>query len=289
MHTTTASTSAVPRIKQGRSRALCAAGAALAAALVWFVEVPLLGIHLNFRFGAGHIQTISIAQVIGVAVAASLLGWLLLAFLERRTPKARVLWTIIALTALAASLALPLAAATTSSAAAGLIVMHVTVGAVVIPAMARTARTRRELIPATLRHTARRLRVAQGDAVGLGYVVGLDGPQPFAEALASLPQQLEGIGGRTLRRAALRVGPVFLDEVGLQGGCDFVDRLQRVVDGPVPCCVVNHAASIAPLRPGQIIRMCLIVTQVWRARVRRKLSSSGVRVSPADAAIRSAT
>jgi hypothetical protein len=140
---------AVPHIKQGRARALCAAGGALAAALAWIVEVPLLGIHLNVRFGAGrmhagagHIQTITIGQVIGVAVAASLLGWLLLALLEWRTPRARILWTTIALAALAASLALPLATATTSSAVAGLIVMHLSVGAVVIPAMARTARTR---------------------------------------------------------------------------------------------------------------------------------------------------
>ncbi|HEV2259071.1 MAG TPA: DUF6069 family protein [Streptosporangiaceae bacterium] len=101
----------------------------------------VLGIHLNVRFGTGHIQTITIGQVIGVAVAASLFGWLLLALLERRTPRARTLWTAIALAALAASLALPLATATTGSAVAGLIVMHLTVGAVVIPAMARTART----------------------------------------------------------------------------------------------------------------------------------------------------
>ena len=98
MLTTTAS--AVPHIKQGRARALCAAGGALAAALAWIVEVPLLGLHLNVRFGpghmqtgAGHIQTIAIGQVIGVTVAASLVGWLLLALLERRTPHARLLWT----------------------------------------------------------------------------------------------------------------------------------------------------------------------------------------------------
>jgi len=48
----------------------------------------------------------------------------------------------MALTALAASLALPLAAATTTAAAVGLVVMHLTVGAVVIPAMAHTARAR---------------------------------------------------------------------------------------------------------------------------------------------------
>ena len=139
---TTATATAVPHIKQGRARALCAAGGALAAAVAWIVEVLLLGIHLNFRFGMGHIQTIAVGQVIGVTVAASLLGWLLLALLERRAPDARLLWTAIALASLAASLALPLAAATTSSAVAGLIVMHVTVGAVVIPAMAHTARAR---------------------------------------------------------------------------------------------------------------------------------------------------
>ena len=139
---TTATATAVPHIKQGRARALCAAGGALAAAVAWIVEVPLLGIHLNYRFGTGHIQTIAVGQVIGVTVAASLLGWLLLALLERHTPHARLLWTAIAVAALASSLALPLAAATTSSAVAGLIVMHVTVGAVVIPAMAHTARAR---------------------------------------------------------------------------------------------------------------------------------------------------
>ena len=140
MLTTTAP--AMPDIKQARARALSAAGGALAAALAWIAEVPLLGIHLNFRFGSGHIQTIAVGQVIGVTVAASLLGWLLLALLERRTPHARLLWTTIALAALAASLALPLAVATTTSAVAGLVMMHVTVGAAVIPAMAHTARAR---------------------------------------------------------------------------------------------------------------------------------------------------
>jgi hypothetical protein len=139
---TTTTATAGPDIKQGRTRALCAAGGALAAALAWIVEVPLLGIHLNYRFGTGHIQTIAVGQVIGVTVAASLLGWLLLALLERHTPHARLLWTAIAVAALASSLALPLAAATTTSAVAGLIVMHVIVGAAVIPAMAHTARAR---------------------------------------------------------------------------------------------------------------------------------------------------
>ena len=92
--------------------------------------------------------------------------------------------------------------------------------------------------------------VAQGDLVGLGDMVGLDGPESCAQALAGLPQQLEGVGSGALRSGALRISPVFLDEVGLQGCGDFVGCLQRVVDGPVPCSVVNHGVSIARLRPG---------------------------------------
>jgi hypothetical protein len=88
------------------------------------------------------------------------------------------------------------------------------------------------------------LSVTQGDLVGLGDVVGFDGSQPPAQVLASLPQQLEGVGGGALWGSVLRISPVFLDEVGLQGCGDFVGRLQRVVDGPVPCSVVNHGASI---------------------------------------------
>src|SRR5690242_13070265 len=90
--------------------------------------------------------------------------------------------------------------------------------------------------------------VPQGNLVGLGDMVGLDGPQSCAQALASLPQQLEGVGGGALRGGTLRISPVFLDEVGLQGCGDFVGRLQRVVDGPIPCSVVNHRVSIAPPR-----------------------------------------
>jgi hypothetical protein len=137
---------AAPDIRHARARVLCAAGGALAAALAWTVEVPLLGIDLNFRYGTSHIQFVAVAQVIAASLAASLLGWLLLAVLEQRTPHARTLWTSVALAGLAASVALPLTlattAATTASAIVGLAVMHLTIGAAVIPAMARTARAR---------------------------------------------------------------------------------------------------------------------------------------------------
>jgi hypothetical protein len=72
---------------------------------------------------------------------------------------------------------------------------------------------------------------ALGDLVGFGDLVGLDGAQPPAQALAGLPQQPERDGGRPLRGGPLRISPVFLDEMGLQGRGYFIRRLQRLVDG----------------------------------------------------------
>jgi len=95
------------------------------------------------------------------------------------------------------------------------------------------------------------LLAGPGDPVGLGDAIGLDGPESLAHVLASLPQQLESVAGSARRSGALRISSMFLNEVSLERGRDFVRRLQRVVDGPVPCIVVNHAASIAQwvLRP----------------------------------------
>ena len=116
------------------------AGGAAAAAVAWSVEVPLLGVRLTVKFGAMHPQTIVAGQVIGAALVAGLLGWLLLALLERTTPRARMAWTGAALLVLVVSLALPLAAATTTAATVGLVVLHLVVAAAVIPALAATAR-----------------------------------------------------------------------------------------------------------------------------------------------------
>jgi len=133
-------TPAVRDARRSWARALCAAGGAAAAAIAWAVEVPLLGIRLTVRFGAMAPQTVVAGQVVGAALVAGLLGWLLLAALDRRAGHPRSAWTAVALLVLAVSLALPLAAATTTAAAVGLIVLHLVVGAVVIPGLACTAR-----------------------------------------------------------------------------------------------------------------------------------------------------
>ncbi len=76
-----------------RTRALGVVGAVIAAVAVWVIEVPILGLHLDIRFGSGAVQTIGIGFVLGATLFASLLGWALLAILERRTPRARTIWT----------------------------------------------------------------------------------------------------------------------------------------------------------------------------------------------------
>ena len=133
-------TPAVRDARRSWARALCATGGAAAAAIAWAVEAPLLGIRLTVRFGAMAPQTVVAGQVVGAAVVAGLLGWLLLAALDRRAARVRTTWTAAALLVLAVSLAVPLAAATTTSAAVGLVVLHLVVGAVVIPGLASTAR-----------------------------------------------------------------------------------------------------------------------------------------------------
>jgi hypothetical protein len=127
-------------LRQAWIRGAIAAGGAAAAAIGWAIEVPVLGIRLAVRFGTMAPETVVLGQVIGAAVVASLLGWLLLAVMERTLPGARMAWAGAAVAVLLASLALPAAAAVTVSAAAGLTVLHLAVAAVVIPGLASTAR-----------------------------------------------------------------------------------------------------------------------------------------------------
>ncbi len=126
-----------PRLSRNRMRALSVAGSTLAAIAVWIVAVPLLGDHLLVRFGDGAPQSVGIGYVVGAGAVASLLGWGFLAMLERRTPRARTIWTVAAVIILLVSLSLPLSAGVTSSATAALIVMHLAVAAVLIPCLRR--------------------------------------------------------------------------------------------------------------------------------------------------------
>lgn len=124
----TTRTTARPRM----ARPVTVAGAVAAAAAVWALAVPVLGVHLLVRFGSGAPQTVGIELVVGASLLGSLLGWGFLAILERRTPRARAVWTRVAIGVLLASLSLPLSAATTNPARAALVLMHLAVAAVLI-------------------------------------------------------------------------------------------------------------------------------------------------------------
>ena len=116
--------------------------AVVAAVVAWFVEVHVLGIHLGIRFGTGAATTLGLAQIIGVSLAVSLLGWALLSIAERRLPRAAILWTVVAVGVVVASLALPLTATTSTTAMIGLIIMHILIGAGFIPFMYRSSLSR---------------------------------------------------------------------------------------------------------------------------------------------------
>jgi hypothetical protein len=52
---------------------------------------------------------------------------------------------------------------------------------------------------------------------------------------------------------------MLFDEVGLQCGGNFVDRLERLVDGPFPSSVVNHDASIRRARRGSLAELASLI------------------------------
>ncbi len=129
--------------RQLRRRAFAVTAAVLAALVVWSVAVPLLGVDLTVRPTPGNTaQTIGPAFVLAVSLLASLLGWGLLAGLERRTHRAGTIWTITAGVVLLGSLTGPLTAAVTTAAAVALVLLHLSVAAVLIPLLRRTASPR---------------------------------------------------------------------------------------------------------------------------------------------------
>jgi len=132
--TTTASHRQLPR------RAVAVTAAALAALVVWSVAVPLLGVHLTVRTTPGSsMQTIGAGLVVAVGLLVSLLGWGLLAALERRTQRAGTVWTATAGVVLLLSLTGPFTGAVTTASKVSLVVLHLTVAAVLIPLLRRTA------------------------------------------------------------------------------------------------------------------------------------------------------
>ena len=110
----------------------------MAAVLAWLVAVPIVGIDLLVRPG-GAAQQVGLGSVVTVSLLASLLGWGLLALLERLVPRrAMTAWTVVAVVVLMLSLTGPLTAAANAAVAIALVLMHLVVGAVLIMGLRRT-------------------------------------------------------------------------------------------------------------------------------------------------------
>jgi Family of unknown function (DUF6069) len=128
-----------PDVRRRRaSRAAGVAAAAAAAWALWVVAVPVGGVDLAVGMG-GRTQPVGLGSVLVVSLAAGLVGWALLAVLERRSGSAVTVWTAVALGVLVLSLLGPVTSAVGVSAGAVLAGMHVLVAAVVVPALRRTS------------------------------------------------------------------------------------------------------------------------------------------------------
>jgi hypothetical protein len=121
-----------------RIRALAVAGAVLAAVVVWAVGDPLLGNDLVVKQPEQEAIDLGAGAVVVVTLVSSLLGWALLAALERLTSRAGGIWTVAAVLVLAVSFVPIIGVEASGGSKAVLVLLHLVVGAVIIPVFART-------------------------------------------------------------------------------------------------------------------------------------------------------
>lgn len=123
-----------------RDRALAVAGAVVAAVAVWVVGEPLFGNDLVVEQPGREPTDLNGVAFAIFSLASSLLGWALLAVLERVTAHAGRIWTAVALIVLVLSFLPLLGIEATGGAKAVLALAHLAVGGVLIPVFWRTSR-----------------------------------------------------------------------------------------------------------------------------------------------------
>lgn len=133
------------RLRRSRRlrRAGTVAAASVVAVIVWIIAVPAAGLDLVVHSGPTT-QTVGLASVVIVPVAAGAAAWVTLAILERMARRARLLWMIVAVTVLALSLLGPISLAVGAGTVWALLTMHVVVGATLIFGLTRFAAPRDE-------------------------------------------------------------------------------------------------------------------------------------------------
>ncbi|TDC05353.1 hypothetical protein E1267_19760 [Nonomuraea longispora] len=122
--------------KASLRRPLAVTGACAAALAGWVLAVPVAGTALTVRMSGG-VQQVGPVAVVVASLLAGLAGWALLAVLERFTARGGRIWTIVALAVLALSLLGPLGSAAGTAATVVLLLLHLVVGAVLVPGLAR--------------------------------------------------------------------------------------------------------------------------------------------------------
>lgn len=121
------------------TRAAGSVAAALVALLIWAIAGPVAGVDFTVT-SSGRSMEVGAGLVLANALIGSLLGWALLAILERFTSRPRRIWVITALVVMVLSFVMPLNAEASTAARWVLVSLHLAVGAVIIPVFARTSR-----------------------------------------------------------------------------------------------------------------------------------------------------
>jgi hypothetical protein len=131
------STPVSPTATRLRAAALAVGGAVLATTLLW-TTAQILGIELRVDPRNGRAPgIISLPFTVTLTLTVCLLGWGARALLDRLTRRAPVVWTALAILVLLASFLPLLAVEATGPAKVILALMHIAVGAVLVPVFGR--------------------------------------------------------------------------------------------------------------------------------------------------------
>ncbi|MER5494716.1 DUF6069 family protein [Streptomyces sp. NPDC002454] len=138
MSAETRSTDEAPAGSRVRHRLIALAVAGIAAAATWLIG-NAVGAELTVN--QNGVTEITLVGALVSTLMAGLAGWGLLALLERFTARARKAWTYCASAVLLLSLLPTVFADATTGTRLTLTAMHLVVGAVLIPAYRRSARS----------------------------------------------------------------------------------------------------------------------------------------------------
>jgi hypothetical protein len=124
-----------------KRRLIVVLGAVLAAVVVYLIASAVTGGLKTPAMGSQASASLNVGFVIFVSGFTSLVGWGLLALLEKITAKGGLIWTVVASVVLLLSLGGPMSGTgITTGNRVSLALMHLAVGAVLIPFLPRGKR-----------------------------------------------------------------------------------------------------------------------------------------------------